>query len=145
MITRVIREPSGTTTTLGVVFLDGKFFGFSCEDVIREKPGQPVHAWKVDGQTAIPAGKYRVAITKSEKFGRMLPEVQNVTGFEGIRIHPGNGPADTEGCLLFGKQRDDVNQRILLSRMACDEFQAKLAVALNAGEPCWLVVENPPS
>ncbi len=143
MNVRVIREPSVGGTTFGVVFIDGTFFGYSLEDEVREKPGQPIHSWKVDGQAAIPVGRYKLALTMSPKFGRVTPEVLNVTGFEGIRIHPGNAPADTEGCLLLGKQRNDVDGTILLSKVACDAFQALLAGALNRGEPCWLQVENP--
>jgi hypothetical protein len=145
MITRVIRERSFNTGTFGVVMVDDRFFGFCLEDVVREKSGHPVDTWKIPGVTAIPAGKYRLTLSLSNRFKRVMPEVQNVTGFAGIRIHAGNVAADTEGCLLFGKQRDDLNGKVLLSRIACDEYQALLAAAINRKEPCWLTVENVPA
>jgi hypothetical protein len=42
---------------------------------------------KVYGKTAIPKGEYVVTITYSPKFRRNMPLVNNVKGFEGIRLH----------------------------------------------------------
>lgn len=52
---------------------------------------------------AIPAGRYSVAITWSPKFKRWLPLLVNVPRREGIRIHAGNNPSDSRGCILVGK------------------------------------------
>ena len=60
---------------------------------------------KVYGKTAIPTGRYRVELTKSKKFGRVLPLLYNVKGFEGIRIHRGNTNEDTLGCILVGQNK----------------------------------------
>lgn len=133
MIIRIIREPSLNGTTIGVVMVDDRFLCWSLEDAIRDV--------KVAGETAIPAGRYRVALTHSPKFGRVLPEVLNVPGFAGVRIHPGNSAADTEGCLLFGHQRKGAF--IEQSRMACDKVQEQIAAAAARGEQCWLLIENP--
>ena len=45
-------------------------------------------------------------------FQWQLPLLLHVPAFEGIRIHNGNFPHDTEGCLLVGatKQEDMVGQ-----------------------------------
>lgn len=140
---RIIREPSVAGTTLGVVFLDGAFFGFSLEDQVREQPGVPVEAWKVYGETAIPAGRYRVTLTFSPRFGRLLPELRDVPGFTAIRIHPGNSKADTEGCILLGVERRDV--RVLQSTATVGRLQAAIEAALGRGEVTWVTIENTPA
>ena len=98
----VISQPSKSGHTISRLNVDGVFFCFVCEDEIREVKGQPVEKWKLKGKTAIPGGEYRVVVTMSNRFKRELPLLVDVPGFEGIRIHPGNTAADTEGCLLPG-------------------------------------------
>lgn len=111
--------------TIGRLFVDGAPFCYTLEDVVRSGP-------KVFGQTAIPAGLYQVVITHSPHFGRDLPLLANVPGFEGVRIHPGNVAADTEGCILVGmdKGADSIGR----SRLAFDALFPKLQAAINAGE-----------
>jgi hypothetical protein len=62
-----------------------------------EAGGQKVH-----GLTAIPRGKYTLVNSFSNRFQKYLPEILNVPGFAGIRIHPGNKAEDSEGCILVG-------------------------------------------
>lgn len=102
---RLLREPSALDATLGLLLVDGRWFCWTLEDVVREVAGQPVAAWKVPGATAIPFGRYTVRVTMSARFKRPLPLVEGVPGFEGIRFHRGNTAKDTEGCIIVGATR----------------------------------------
>lgn len=95
---KVIRRWFSDKETIGQLFLPvEKFFCYTLEDEIRKE--------KVKGETAIPYGKYKVILSHSPKFGRILPLILGVPNFEGIRIHVGNTEADTDGCLLVGFNR----------------------------------------
>ena len=70
----------------------------------------------------IPAGKYKLAMTYSSKFKKLMPEILNVPNRTGIRIHSGNIPEDSDGCILVGERElgvDDFvkNSRITLARI----------------------------
>ena len=96
------RKPSQGGATLGLLYIDGVFACHTCEDEVREVEGEPVATWKIKGQTAIPAGTYRVTLEPSARFGPDTLTIHNVPGFEYIRMHAGNTAADTEGCPLLG-------------------------------------------
>ena len=139
MTLRVVREPTVLGTTLGALYLDGHWACWTLEDAIREIAGQPVETWKVPGQTAIPAGRYRVDITPSQRFQRLMPILLDVPGFTGVRIHSGNAIADTEGCLLVGRTRGMARGRE--SRLAFDGLFPLLKAAFADG--IWITIENP--
>lgn len=126
----VKRQPSADGATLGELLIDGEHECWTLEDVVRPDGA------KVDGQTAIPAGRYRVIIDQSARFGCPMPHVLDVPGFEGIRIHAGNTAADTEGCLLLGQTHGD--NQVWQSRLAFVAFFAKLQAALQDGGECWI-------
>lgn len=88
--------------TIGTLSVDGKFICYTLEDKVREIAGQPVSSWKIYRETAIPVGIYKCRDTMSARFKKMLPELFNVPGYAGIRIHTGNTNEDTEGCFIVG-------------------------------------------
>jgi len=102
---------------------------------VREQAGVPVEQWKVPGKTAIPVGTYPLRVTWSPRFKAMLPAVEGVPGFSGIRIHAGNSVEDTEGCILVGLRRE--GSRILDSRVALDQLMQRLGNAAHT-----LVIET---
>lgn len=134
------RGPSHDDCTIGELFVDDAFLCYTLEDVVREIPGKPVEQWKIPGTTAIPAGRYAVVMTFSDRFQRIMPLLIDVPGFAGIRIHPGNTSEDTEGCILLGLQRTDNDVR--QSREACDDLYPQIATAILTKETVFLTI-NP--
>ena len=57
-------------------------------------------------KTLIPTGTYKLNVSKSPKFERMLPLVYNdkVSMIRGIRMHAGNSVKDSRGCILVGER-----------------------------------------
>lgn len=145
---RVIREPSDGGATLGSLYLDDVWFCWTLEDTIRQPKlrTQPVDVaawvatWKVPGETAIPAGRYDVKLTLSSRFKAVLPEVLDVPGFSGIRIHAGNTDKDTEGCLLLGTARRE--RAVLNSRVALGNLMMRLQAEQDR---IFIDYENPPA
>ena len=95
----VKRTDFSEQSTIGEMRVDGEFECYTLEDKVR-----PV---KIMGKTAIPAGRYGVIIDFSQRFQRQLPLLLNVPNFEGVRIHPGNTSANTEGCILVGETKEE--------------------------------------
>lgn len=123
------RDAFTDVATSGKLFIGGQMECYILEDVDRKLESGGT---KIKGQTAIPRGTYQIIVNMSNRFKRMLPLLVNVPGFDGIRIHPGNTSADTEGCLLPGVTRN-VNS-VGSSRVAFNSLFDKLTKAYNAGE-----------
>jgi hypothetical protein len=120
--------------------------GYVCQTL--EDPVRPAGV-KVMGDTAIGSGTYRVTITRSQRFERLLPLLHDVPDFTGVRIHPGNTTRDTAGCILVGTQRgvfsleQGAETHILHSRDAMAHVQKRIAMSLSAGEQVWLDIVTP--
>ena len=103
----VQRKTYTKNSTTGIFYINGRDSYYTLEDVCRDlnRDGdlKDTNEAKVHGRTAIPSGRYQVILSFSNRFQKYMPEVLNVAGFAGIRIHSGNKPEDTEGCILVGK------------------------------------------
>lgn len=92
---------------IGRLYINGKYFCDTLEDVDRglddSMSEEEIKEKKIYGKTAIPVGIYTVLLTYSPKYKKVMPLINNVKGYSGIRIHSGNTAKDTLGCLLVGK------------------------------------------
>lgn len=120
-------------STIGELSINGVFECYILEDPDRgltsEMSLEEIKERKIKERTAIPTGRYQVIFNYSNKFKKFMPLLLNVKGFEGIRIHKGNVPVDTEGCLLPGLviKKDCVLQ----SKNAFEPLEKKLYKAFK--------------
>lgn len=105
--------------TIGRLYIDGEYFCDTLEDKDRGLSQNAPYAAnkrrKVAGKTAIPTGRYQVTLNvRSTKYKSrkqyqfckgFVPRLLDVPCFEGILIHIGNYPEDTEGCILVGRNK----------------------------------------
>ena len=114
------RRFKGLNYTIGSLYIEGKYFCDTIEDVDRYLDSsmtlEDIKRIKVYGNTAIPYGTYKIDMdTISPKFSSYsfykntcsgkIPRLCNVRGFDGILIHVANGPNGAElvkGCIGVG-------------------------------------------
>lgn len=140
--------------TIGKLLINGKPFCDTLEDKVRDynKDGDLLDKGetKVYGKTAIPYGRYQVAMNViSPKFSRKsfymevcqgrLPRLVNVPHFEGILIHVGNTAEDSSGCILVGENR--IKGGLVNSKNTFRKLYAELNEAYKKGEEIWITVE----
>jgi len=105
MILTLRRIGRGKNSTLSKLYLDGEFFCFGLEDLVREE--------KIKGSTAIPAGRYKLGLNRygamNARYKRLFSdmhqgmlEILAIPNFSYVYIHIGNYYSDTSGCLLVG-------------------------------------------
>lgn len=127
------------TYTIGKLYVDGQYLCDTVEDCDRglkqSMTSQQIAVKKVYGKTAIPSGRYKVTLTFSNKFKRVLPLVNDVIGFLGIRIHAGNTADDSLGCIIVGENK--IKGGVVNSKVTLERLMAKLIGQTNI----WLTIE----
>ncbi len=126
----------GTLSINGKRFGDGKHYCCTLEDTDRgldsKMPMNKILFMKKPHITAIPTGRYQITATYSPHFNRTLPLLNNVPGYSGVRIHPGNTAADTDGCILVGE--NTAKGRVNNSKYWFNLLYAAIDKALKRGE-----------
>ena len=133
MVINLVRYAFLGDRTLGMIFIDGIFQCYTLEDTVRDK--------KIYGETAIPKGQYKVIITYSPTFKKKMPLLLDVVGFEGIRVHKGNYPKDTYGCLLVAERLTQANN-LYNSKGAYDKLYKKIEASLNKKKNVFIVISD---
>lgn len=114
--------------TIGNFYVDGILFCQCVEDKDRGLKQtdklSDIQKIKVYGKTAIPTGEYDVVLSYSNKFKKTLPEIKNVPGWAGVRIHSGNTSEDSLGCLILGENK--IKGGVINSRITMEKLMTKL-------------------
>lgn len=141
------------TYTISNLYIDGTKFCNVLEDTDRglkqDMPLDEIKKIKVHGKTAIPTGTYKVTLdVVSPKFskykqyafcGGKLPRLLDVPGYDGILIHIGNTAADTDGCLLVGK--NNVVGKVTESTVTFHALYDKLTEAAKRNEDITITIK----
>lgn len=145
MLLRVDRKWRKKDYTVGELSVDGVYFCDTLEDRDRLYFGEK----KVPTQTAIPCGKYKVAMNiVSPKYSKKpefvayckakMPRILDVPQFDGILIHPGNTAGDTAGCLLVGENK--AVGRVVNSTLVWKRLYIKMKAAHDRGETITIII-----
>lgn len=130
MLITVLRKWPKDKYIIGRLYIDGEYL---CNTL--EPP------WKGNQHkiSCIPEGEYPVKWTFSHKFHRYLPEILNVPARVGIRIHRGNYPSSTEGCILPG-ENSEVGE-VHNSTKYEEIITARVKECWFRDEPCTIVIQ----
>lgn len=142
------RLSTSEESTVGALYMNGEFVGWTLEDTKRIK--------KVAGETRVPAGIYEIELRTEggmhqkyrKRFGRMhkgMLWLQNVPGFEWIYIHTGNKRGHTEGCILVGDSLNNNTRQdgfVGSSTPAYRRIYPKIAGAIAKGEDASIRVAD---
>jgi hypothetical protein len=144
VLTRIAKRPNYTIGRLEVreqvddEFLTGTKTTYICDTLEPTWRDYKHGAYKMKGRSAIPEGRYPVVITYLPKFKQWLPILVGVPMFEGIRIHAGNTPKDTAGCILVGENKE--KGKVLNSRFWVNRVKELIVEAKAKGEAVWITI-----
>ena len=150
---KVKRKAKRETYVIGDLSIDEIFFSNTLEDTDRgltsDMSDEQIKEIKQKGITAIPTGRYKVVMNvQSPKFSKYkqyefckgyLPRLVDVPGYEGVLIHIGNYPKDTDGCILVGK--NTVKGAVMNSTATFKKLYDILKNADEAGEDIYITIE----
>ena len=142
--------------TIGKLYIDGVAFCETLEDRDRglksSMPLEEIRIIKKAADTAIPTGTYRVRMDiTSPKYstkewyirnchGARMPRLESVPGYEGVLVHPGNTAADTEGCILVG--RNKAKGKVIQSKETFMLLYNKMYEAYSKGEEIRITINQ---
>lgn len=139
------RIVSDGESTIGLLFLDGRFICFTLEDEYRDK--------KVYGDTRIPAGLYSMGlrtIGRLHKKYSKFPDhigmlwIKNIPNFTLVYLHIGNDQEDTLGCPLVGEiaNAQPGDMRLMNSTIAYRKLYSLVAPAAESGDLSLEIIDR---
>ena len=116
---KLIRMPKDGKSVRGRLFLvtESRF-----EEVLT-----PICDTLENADYLIPALIYHVAVTKSPKFNRLLPTIEQIPGRSGIRFHRGTKPEHSLGCILVNPADEQpLTARFLAEQQSREECRLEI-------------------
>ncbi len=143
----VIRYLDDGDTTLGMLFLNNKFFSYTLEDTHHDE--------KISGGTRIPEGNYPIELNRNltdltKRYRKRFPwfeyhiELKEIPNYSLVYIHIGNTHVDTRGCILVadGVNAANTDKMVTHSQRAFERLYKTLNPKLAAGQKMTLQILN---
>jgi hypothetical protein len=143
----VIRYLDDGDTTLGMLFLNNKFFSYTLEDTHNDE--------KISGDTRIPEGIYPLELNRNltdltKRYRKRFPwfeyhiELKEIPNYSLVYIHIGNTHVDTRGCILVadGVNAASTEKMVTHSQRAFERLYKTLNPKLAAGQKMTLQILN---
>lgn len=143
----ILRYVDDGNTTLGLLFIEKKFFAYTLEDTHRDE--------KIPGGTRIPEGHYKLSINESlspltQRYRNRFNwfsyhiEIKEIPNYDKVYVHIGNTHKDTEGCILIadGVNAANPEKMILQSQKAYERFYKIVFPKINQNEPLTINILN---
>ena len=144
----LFRYSENDESTLGLLYVNGKFICYTLEDQYQEN--------KVYEETRIPVGEYKITLrtvggfherykVKFKDIHKGTLWIRDIPGFEYVLIHCGNTDNDTAGCILVGDSSlQNVSNRGYIgdSVKAYRRIYPAIAQALTQGEHVTIEISD---
>ena len=130
MYYKLIRQPSDGLAVRGRLFRVSHYFNHRT-GLMTERL-HPICNTLENARFLVPALIYRVHVTQSAKFKRLLPVLDNVPGRSGIRFHRGTRPEHSRGCILVSAADEQgLTARWLAEQQSREETRLEISNYTN--------------
>ena len=125
---KLIRKPADEKWVRGRLFNTSHYFNHRTQQYTEVL--HPICDTLENADYLVPALIYKVAVTMSPKFQRLLPILENVPCRTGIRFHRGSHPEHSKGCILVSPSDEQaLTARWLAEQTACEETRLEFVDA----------------
>ena len=127
---KLIRQPAEGKAVRGTLYqTEHRYSGSAGE---YKEYLTPICDTLENAEYLIPTLIYKVQVTQSPKFKRLLPLLEQVPGRSGIRIHRGTKPEHSRGCILVSPANEqELTARFLVEQAAREECRLEICNFTN--------------
>ena len=125
MYYKLIREKAEGKAVRGMLYQTSHYFNNRTQKLTERL--YPIGETLEHSDYMIPALIYKVGVTQSAKFHRLLPILEQVPGRSGIRIHRGSKPEHSRGCILVSSDKEkELTARFLAEQQSKEECRLEI-------------------
>ena len=127
---KLIRHPADGKAVRGTIYqTEHRYSGSAGE---HKEYLTPICDTLENADHLVPALIYKVAVTMSPKFKRLLPVLEQVPGRSGIRFHRGFQPEHSKGCILISAaDEQSLTARWLAEQSSREEIRLEICNYTN--------------